>query len=140
MKLKRAPFAFLLMLAVTAAACGGDDPTGIPKNNQNQGHVFTFRAPAGQTVSSVSVAGSFNEWKTTALPMTKQADGTWKATLKLDPGTYQYKFVINGDVWVQNMCNDPTWGDPAKGGKVDPNVVRCEDDGFGGQNAVLTIQ
>jgi cyclomaltodextrinase / maltogenic alpha-amylase / neopullulanase len=51
-------------------------------------------------------------------------------------GTHRYRFWFNGDLWAGNMCADPRWGNPP-GGKVDPQVTDCEDDGFGGQNAVL---
>lgn len=139
MKPVRIALAGLVVMAVMAA-CGGDDPTE-PTPKQDEGRVFAYKVPAGApALTSVNVAGSFNEWSTTAKAMTKQADGSWKATIKLNPGTYQYKYVMNGGTWVQNMCNDATWGDPANGNKVDPAVVNCVDDGFGGQNAVVVIQ
>lgn len=138
MKLTRSALAGLALLALMAG-CG--DGATDPPTEQNAGHVFTYKVPAGApALTSVNVAGSFNEWSTTAVPMTKQADGTWKATLKLNPGSYQYKYVMNGNTWVQSMCSDATWGDPANGGKVDPAVTSCVDDGFGGQNGVLVVK
>jgi hypothetical protein len=55
-----------------------------------------------QTVSAdgVHVAGNFNDWNTTANPMTDtNADGIYEATISVAPGTaLQYKF-LNGNAW-----------------------------------------
>ena len=136
MRFSRTALAFAMLAVV--AACGSDTTEPPP---ENEPHVFTYRKPEGApAVTSVHVAGSFNAWSPTARAMTQQTDGTWRTSVTLAEGTHQYKYVINGDTWVQNMCNDATWGDPAAGGKVDPNVTSCIDDGFGGQNAVLVVQ
>ena len=135
-QLKRNAFAGVVMLAIVA---GCSESPSAPGDNQTQ-HTFTYIRPSGAAqVTSVSLAGSFNQWSTTARPMTQQANGSWSVTVALAAGTHQYKYVMNGSTWVQSMCNDPTWGDPAKGGKVDPDVVTCAPDGFGGQNAVLVV-
>jgi hypothetical protein len=47
--------------------------------------------------TSVGVAGEFSNWK--ILPMTREANGTWSATIPLSPGQYGYKFVVNGSQW-----------------------------------------
>ena len=73
------------------------------------------------------------------VPLAEQANGTWRATLALAPGVYEYTFVFNGDQWPVNMCNDATWGDPAAGGRVDPQVTTCVDDEHGGLNAEITV-
>lgn len=140
MLLARTTFAALAVVALLAAC--GDDPVEPDKGgNATVQRTFTYVRPAGApAVTSVNLAGSFNNWSTSAQAMTKQADGSWKATIPLLPGTYQYKFVMNGNQWPNNMCNDPTWGDPNNGGKVDATVTTCADDNNGGQNAVLTIQ
>lgn len=62
--------------------------------------LFHVRAEAG---SKVYIAGCFNDWNPTSKPMTdKDGTGDYSVTLTLKPGTYQYKFVING-TW----CADP---------------------------------
>jgi hypothetical protein len=130
--LKRASIAGVLMLAVLGA-CG--ETTTTPPGDTR--HLFTYVPHSTtETITSVHVAGSFNDWNSSARPLTRLANGNWEARLDLPPGTYQYKFVFNGDQWAQNMCADPRWGNPP-GGKVDPAVTTCEDDGFGGHNAVL---
>jgi len=61
---------------------------------------FTIHADKGK---SVYLAGEFNNWNPTAKKMTyKAASGIYATTVKLVPGTYQYKFVLDG-TW----CADP---------------------------------
>ena len=61
---------------------------------------FTVHADKGK---AVYLAGSFNDWSTTAKKMAyKSHRGVYAATVRLAPGEYQYKFVIDG-TW----CADP---------------------------------
>ena len=61
---------------------------------------FTVHAEKGK---EVYIAGEFNKWDPTAKKMTYKAKaGVYAATVKLLPGDYQYKFVIDG-TW----CADP---------------------------------
>ncbi len=61
---------------------------------------FTIHAEKGK---DVYVAGEFNNWDPTAKKMAYKArKGLYEATLKLEPGTYQYKYIIDG-TW----CADP---------------------------------
>ena len=63
---------------------------------------FTVHAEKGK---SVFLAGSFNEWSTTAKKMAYKAkDGLYAATVQLAPGEYQYKFII-GDKWATDDQN-----------------------------------
>ena len=78
---------------------------------------FTLEAPDAK---SVYLAGEFNSWSPTATPM-KKRDGVWEVEISLKPGTYQYKFVVDG-----RWCEDPK----------NPWKV---DDGFGGFNSVVKV-
>ena len=61
---------------------------------------FTVHAEKGK---AVYLAGEFNDWNPTAKKMAYKARaGIYTATVKLAPGSYQYKFVIDG-TW----CADP---------------------------------
>ena len=61
---------------------------------------FTVHAEKGK---AVYVAGEFNQWNPTAKKMAYKAkEGLYAATVKLAPGDYQYKYVIDG-TW----CADP---------------------------------
>lgn len=65
---------------------------------------FSVRAEPG---SKVFIAGSFNNWDPSSKAMAdKKGDGLYTATLSLAPGSYQYKFVIDG-TW----CADPECAD-----------------------------
>ena len=59
----------------------------------------------------VKVAGTWNNWKPQNL-IYKQQDDTWMLSLNLKPGTYQYKYIIDGD-WI----HDPSkrWIEDDKG-------------------------
>jgi glycosidase len=56
----------------------------------------TLRFEGASQAGQLHVAGEFNGWSSTALPMTRQADH-WSAQLTLEPGQYAYKFVIDGN-------------------------------------------
>lgn len=62
--------------------------------------VFTVRADVGKTVY---LAGTFNQWDPEGKKMLdKKGDGVYTVSVKLAPGRYEYKFVIDG-TW----CADP---------------------------------
>lgn len=83
-------------------------------------HKFVYVAQ--ESLNSVSLAGSFNNWDRGAHPMKKSSDGkTWSLSLRLKPDRYHYKFVLNGENWVT---------DPA---------AKSEDDGNGNQNSILLL-
>ena len=83
---------------------------------------FTFD-PAGRSLGSVAVAGSFNGWSPSAWPMRRdEGTGRWTLTRELPDGDHQYKFVLDGSEWVR-----------------DPGNPETASDGFGGLNSVLRV-
>ena len=55
-----------------------------------------FRQP-GQPEQSMSIAGDFNGWSTSATPMRyERSTGSFEATVPLPPGRYRYQVVIDG--------------------------------------------
>jgi hypothetical protein len=47
--------------------------------------------------------GDFNNWlKEDGVKLKKQKDGSLKATLNLEPGTYQYRYFLNDGRWVND--------------------------------------
>lgn len=49
------------------------------------------------------VLGEFNEWQPTQA-MKRQKDGSWKATVELEPGrTYAFRYRVGDQMWL----NDP---------------------------------
>ena len=81
---------------------------------------FTVRAEAGK---AVYLAGCFNQWNPTGKKMTdKKKDGVYSTTIKLAPGTYEYKFVVDG-VWC-----------------ADPENTDCVKNDCGTWNSVITVK
>jgi 1,4-alpha-glucan branching enzyme len=76
---------------------------------------------SNSTAASVSLAGGFNSWKTDANPMHKDANGNWTVTLPLAPGSYQYKFFVDG-AWLLDPVNN-TQADDGTGNKNSVKVV-----------------
>ncbi|WP_455370962.1 isoamylase early set domain-containing protein [Petrachloros mirabilis] len=63
---------------------------------------FEYFDPSAKVVTLV---GDFNKWDKEAKPLKRDAGGLWKAALKLEPGLYEYKFVINGERWEEDPLN-----------------------------------
>ena len=85
-----------------------------------QNRIVEFRINAPDATKAF-LAGEFNGWSETDLPMTKQANGDWTASVALKPGRYQYKFIVD-DKWTP-----------------DPKNSEQTDDGFGGFNSVKDV-
>src|SRR5438132_5872163 len=61
---------------------------------------FRFEKPDAQTVELMA---EFNQWK--GEPMTKEANGIWTIKVSVPPGTYGYKFLVDGKDWVFDPKN-----------------------------------
>lgn len=66
----------------------------------------TFRLNAYPYARSVQLVGSFNNWNTLSHPMFRE-NGQWVSRVDLEPGTYEYKFVVDG-VWLADPYNPET--------------------------------
>lgn len=77
----------------------GKRKTAVAKDHEVS---FAYSAPEAERVA---VAGEFNQWHPDVAPMRKDLDGVWRVTLRLAPGTYEYKFVVNGESWVDDPVN-----------------------------------
>lgn len=62
-----------------------------------------FQLEGYQNAREVILSGSFNRWDEEQLKM-KPVNNGWKLCLDLPPGTYQYKFIIDGD-WIHDPGN-----------------------------------
>lgn len=81
----------LVAIALSAGGLGSAVTLGVVANNEN-----IQRAQAATT--SVTLAGSFNGWSTTAEPLTKNGN-YWTITRSLSAND-TFKFVVNGGTWV----------------------------------------
>ncbi len=97
--------ALALCLSAKAAPQESQRSENLPQRKKNQtGKPVQFKIAATPT-SQVSIVGSFNRWDPTAHPLTYHPeDGLFKATLCLQPGTYKYRFLVDG-VWeMDDTC------------------------------------
>jgi chromosome partitioning protein len=83
------------------------------------GILFTVEAPGA---ASVALAGDFNGWAETIKMNDDDEDGIWVAIANLDPGVYQYKFVVDGE-WQH-----------------DPENPVSVDDSHSGTNSVVVVK
>lgn len=65
---------------------------------------FSLVAPQA---GSVFLSGDFNMWNHSSHPLKKGKDRKWKISLSLDPGQYQYRFLVDGE-W-QNDPSSTEW-------------------------------
>jgi hypothetical protein len=96
----------LLGVAVILLLGAGCAVAGVTK--VKDGIEFTYYDPYA---GSVNLAGQFNNWSMNANPLVMDQDGTWRVVLKLAPGTYEYKFVVNGSEWVADPDNPKVVGE-----------------------------
>ena len=79
---------------------------------------FTIHAPDAREVHLV---GEFNDWNGADYKMRRFKDGTWKKKVKLPPGRYEYRFVVDGAWWT------------------DPENPERERNAFGSENSVANV-
>ena len=58
---------------------------------------FTLKAPDAK---SVSLTGDFNRWDTKGIPLKRNKGGSWNGGIKLRPGKYEYKFIVDDEWWT----------------------------------------
>lgn len=89
------------------------------KKNSRRRVTFTVYAEAGKLVS---VAGSFNDWDADKKVLQyKEEKGCYTGIIMLEPGTYDYKFVIDGE-----------W-------QLDENNPNFSSNDFGSLNSVVVV-
>jgi len=91
----------------------------MPTDKRKNGDVV-FICDSSPDARQVFLVGDFNQWKPNARRMIKTRDGTFRAKLKLAPGEYEYKFIIDG-----------RW-------QTDPKVEQCTNP-FGTLNNVAHV-
>jgi 1,4-alpha-glucan branching enzyme len=83
----------------------------------SEGVVFAVEA---QNARRVQLVGDFNDWALDGNDM-QPVGRIWATVLKLQPGRYQYRYVVDGE-WQNDPLND----------NVEPTP-------FGGHNSVLDL-
>ena len=82
----------------------------------------TFRLKGYADASLVVLTGTFNNWHQSQLLFAREGD-EWVCRVDLDPGVYQYKFIVDGD-WLIDPSNPDTAEDEA--GNVN-NVIEVKE-------------
>jgi 1,4-alpha-glucan branching enzyme len=85
---------------------------------QSEPFYFQFTHPTARTVS---IAGSFNDWKPETKPLHSMGDSYWVGEMVLLPGTYEYCLVVDGQ-WIPDPLAKETVANP-----------------YGGRNSVLSV-
>jgi len=87
-----------------------------PKSGQ-----VTFICAINPAAKKVFLVGDFNEWNPAARRMVKVKDGTFRAKMDLEPGRYEYKFVVD-ELWI-----------------TDPDSVDHISNPYGTMNSVVEV-
>ena len=116
----RMPGVYILVLALfVLVSCAEAPPAGTVSDGEV---AVTFTCQPSGTPGGIYLAGTFNDWNDSSDQMADDdGDGTYEIMLLLESGTYQYKFVQDGQ-WFE-----------------DPSSEEYTDDGFGGRNSVLNV-
>lgn len=88
------------------------------KNNETKPQTFSITAPGAL---SVMLVGDFTQWQDKPIRMVKRGGGLWTASVNLPPGTYHYRFLVDGQ-----------WRDDPENRLRVPNP-------YGGENSVRAV-
>jgi hypothetical protein len=80
----------------------------------------TFHLKGYEAANVVALAGSFNNWNQSQFVFGREAD-EWVCRIELEPGTYNYKFIVDGN-WI-----------------LDPANPNTQDDDYGVKNSVVIV-
>lgn len=76
----------------------------------------------GVEAIDVRVTGDFTGWGKEGIPLEHRGKGEWRADLALEPGTHEYRLLVDGE-----------WRDHAEAPQRVPNP-------FGTHNCVITVE
>jgi hypothetical protein len=103
----------MVLLKQGSAFRRSDNPLKGLKNTE-----FHLEAPAA---GSVKLAADFTDWEKSPLDMIQSEDGVWFTIVPLLPGSYAYRFIVDG-----HWCEDP-------------QTVQRAASPFGTTNAVVNV-
>jgi 1,4-alpha-glucan branching enzyme len=68
----------------------------------------TFELSSTLWAERVNLVGEFNDWDTTATPMTRnRSDANWKATVELEAGQrHAFRYLVDGKEWLNDWHAD----------------------------------
>ena len=70
----------------------------------------------------MALCGEFNAWSADDIRLERGSDGSWRATVPLEPGhSYRYRYLLNGQQWENDRRADRYVPNPL--GSTDSVVV-----------------
>lgn len=87
-------------------------------NAKDAGVEFRFHHTQAR---SVEIVGDFTGWRRGIVRMNQEADGTWMTALPLEPGIYHFRYLADGE-WF-----------------VDPSTCRVDDGPFGVDSVIWVL-
>jgi 1,4-alpha-glucan branching enzyme len=77
------------------------------QNLKNGTCKVTFELAVQAGVEAAHLCGEFNDWSTTATPMTRRADGSFRVTVGLETGrSYRFRYLFDGERWENDWAAD----------------------------------
>jgi len=68
---------------------------------------FTVNPEAAAGAEKIFLAGDFNSWDTTSIPMKKSPDGSFTAKKQLETNKeYQFRYCLDGNRWINDWKAD----------------------------------
>jgi diguanylate cyclase (GGDEF)-like protein len=86
-------------------------------------YTFAFAPDSAHPASMVHVVGDFNGWSPNVDALRRNSDHILRLMLRLEPGVYEYKYVLDGERYTH-----------------DPGNPQSVPDGFGGMNSVAVVK
>jgi len=91
---------------------GAPVPDAVPRDRQPGASAASAAVPAqevtlvfrGLGTRNIKIAGDFNDWRPDGDVATEFHDGALKKVLRVKPGTYQYRLIIDGH-WREDPTN-----------------------------------
>ncbi len=69
--------------------------------------VFNVNVNAAAGAEKVFLAGEFNSWNETSIPMKRNPDGSFSVKKMLDTGReYQFRYLLDGKTWINDWKAD----------------------------------
>ena len=81
----------------------------LKKHYSKTGHLcrVTFDVPREVEAKTASLCGEFNDWSSTAHPMSHRKDGRFSTTISLEAGqTYRFRYLLDGERWENDWGAD----------------------------------
>ncbi len=95
----------------------GGDVT--PAGDSTATHRFVIYRP---DVKNAEIAGTFSDWQ--RIPMNRiGASGYWETTISIPYGEHRFTYILDGNIRF-----------------ADPTVAAREQDDFGGQNSIISVE